>query len=132
MVSTNNLRLLFFIKTWKRTPPPRSKISTLTLDIGRHQLKMDPVEREWRKCRIVLDINKYKWINHVLPRNKVPDDLKNIINIRFFYLYEYFNYEERIKDAAMLEIIREDIRELTEHLVSAASLSNMVPSVSLH
>ena len=63
-----------------------------------------------------------------MPRNKVPDDLENIINIRFFYLYEYFNYEERIKDAAMLEIIREDIRELTEHLVSAASLSNMVPS----
>jgi hypothetical protein len=93
---------------------------------------MDPVEREWRKCRIVLDMNKHKWINRVLPRNKVPDDLKNMINIRFFYLYEYFNYEERVKDAAMLEIIREDINELTGHLVSAASLSNMEPSVTLH
>jgi hypothetical protein len=93
---------------------------------------MDPVEREWRKCRIVVDVNKHKWINRVLPRNKVPDDLKNMINIRFFYLYEYFNYEERVKDAAMLEIIREDINELTGHLVSAASLSNMEPSVTLH
>jgi hypothetical protein len=55
-----------------------------------------------------------------------------MINIRFFYLYEYFNYEERVKDAAMLEIIREDINELTGHLVSAASLSNMEPSVTLH
>ena len=98
----------------------------------RPQLKMDPMEREWRKCRIVLDINKHKWINNVLPRNKVPDDLKNIINIRFFYLYQYFNYEERVKDAAMLEIIREDLRELTGHLVKAASLSSMVPSVTLH
>ena len=93
---------------------------------------MDPVEREWRKCRIVVDVNKHRWINRVLPRNKVPDDLKNMINIRFFYLYEYFNYEERVKDAAMLEIIREDIRELTGYLVSAASLSNMEPSVTLH
>jgi hypothetical protein len=93
---------------------------------------MDPVEREWRKCRIVVDVNKHRWINRVLPRNKVPDDLKNMINIRFFYLYEYFNYEERVKDAAMLEIIREDINELTGHLVSAASLSNMEPSVTLH
>ena len=93
---------------------------------------MDPLEREWRKCRIVLDINKYKWINHVLPRNRVPDNLKNIINIRFFYMYQYFDNEERIKDAAMLEIIKEDIHELAGFLVLAAAHSNMEPSVSLH
>ena len=93
---------------------------------------MDPVEREWRTCRLVLDINKHECVHNVLPRYLVPDDLKNIINIRFFYLYQYFNYEERVKDAAMLEIIREDLRELTGHLVSAASLSNMEPSVTLH
>ena len=91
---------------------------------------MDPVEREWRTCRLVLDINKHEWVHNVLPRYLVPDDLKATIEQWFTIVYGHF--QSGVKDVTTLQIIIEDLRVLTRHLVSAASLSNMEPSVTLH
>jgi hypothetical protein len=93
---------------------------------------MDSLAREWRKCRIVLDVQKHRWINSILPRNMVTDDLKNIINNMFFELYGYLDNDEREKTAEMLQVIKSDIHELAGHLVLASHMSDMVPSVTMH
>jgi len=87
------------------------------------QLKMDPFEREWRRSRIMLDLNKHEWIHNVLPRNMVPDDLKGTIEHWFTIVYGHF--EDGVKDATKLQIIKEDNHILVGYLTLANLMSNM-------
>jgi len=84
---------------------------------------MDPFEREWRRSRIMLDLNKHEWVHNVLPRYLVPDDLKATIEQWFTIVYSH--YECGIKDVDMLQIIIEDNHTLVGFLTLANIVSNM-------
>jgi len=93
---------------------------------------MDLVAREWRKCRVVLNLQKHKWINEILPRNMVSDEMKNIINDLFFELYGYLDNDESQMTVSLLLMIKNDIHVLAGHLVLASHDSNMEVTLSQH
>ena len=84
---------------------------------------MDPFEREWRRSRIMLDLNKHEWVHNVLPRNLVPDDLKATIEHWFTIVYGHF--ESGVKDVTTLQMIIEDNHTLVGYLTLANVVSNM-------
>ena len=84
---------------------------------------MDPFEREWRRSRIMLDLNKHEWVHNVLPRYLVPDDLKATIEQWFTIVYSH--YECGVKDVDTLQIIKEDTNTLVGYLTLANIMSNM-------
>jgi hypothetical protein len=73
----------------------------------------------------MLDHQKNKWLNIILPKNMVQDDLKNIVNNKFSDLYVWLDSDERPKTAESLREIQLEQNELSDHLVLAYIVSDI-------
>jgi hypothetical protein len=93
---------------------------------------MDLLAREWRKCRVILNLQKHKWINEILPRNMVSDALKNIVNDLFFELYGYLDNDENERTVEMLLMMKQEIHVMAGYLVLASHESNIEVTISQH